>query len=409
MALGVLVAVVLAAAVDVASLPAVGDVAVERRMDPTIGVGDRAELVYRISSLWGRPLFVALYDALPAEHVSGGVTAEEQRLEPRGSLELSGMVTGVARGDAALGMVALRARTPLGLAARTLHHAPEDRVLVAPSLAGVRRFRWLAVHQRLAVAGVRDTRRRGEGRTFANLRDYVVGDDPRHIDWKASARRGRPITREFTIEQSQTVYLLIDAGRSMTQIAGAYARFEYALSSALVLADVASTAGDRVGAMVFDDQLRALVPAQRGRAALQALRTALIPVQPSLVEPDYAQAFRALAARQRKRALLVMLTDVIDARAARALLGHLTRGASRHLALVVALRNEALVEAARLPDAPGVRPLYSSAAAEELLAERATALQRMRDAGVIVLDVAPDAMAAAVVNQYLELKARGAL
>jgi uncharacterized protein (DUF58 family) len=160
---------------------------------------------------------------------------------------------------------------------------------------------------------------------------------------------------------------------------------------------------------VFDDQLRALVPAQRGRAALQALRAALVPVQPSLVEPDYAAAFRALATRQRKRALLVMLTDVIDARAARALLGHLTRGASRHLALVVALRNEALVEAAQLPESPGVRPLYASAAAAELLAERATALQRMRDAGVIVLDVAPDAMAAAVVNQYLELKARGAL
>ena len=408
-ALGTFAAVLLAVVVDVASLPAERDVTVDRRMDPTLGVGDRTELTYRVTSAWGRPLFVALYDALPAEHLSGGVEVGERRLASRGSVDVAGTVAGLARGDAPLGRVALRARTPLGLVARTLRYSPDDRVLVAPSLAGVRRFRWLAVHQRLAVAGVRDTRRRGEGRTFANLRDYVVGDDPRHIDWKASARRGRPITREFTIEQSQTVYLLIDAGRSMTQIAGAFARFEYALSSALVLADVASTAGDRVGAMVFDDQLRALVPAQRGRAALQALRAALVPVQPSLVEPDYAQAFRALAARQRKRALLVMLTDVIDARAARALLGHLTRGASRHLALVVALRNEALVEAARLPESPGVRPLYTSAAAEELLAERATALQRMRDAGVIVLDVAPDAMAAAVVNQYLELKARGAL
>ena len=102
-------------------------------------------------------------------------------------------------------------------------------------------------------------------------------------------------------------------------------------------------------------------------------------------------------------------TDVIDARAASALLGHLTRGASQHLALVVALRNEALLGAARLPETPSSRTLYATAAAEELIAERATALQRMRDAGVVVLDVAPDAMAAAVVNQYLELKARGAL
>ena len=134
-----------------------------------------------------------------------------------------------------------------------------------------------------------------------------------------------------------------------------------------------------------------------------------MPLQPSLVEPDYSAAFRALAARQRKRALLVLLTDVIDARAARGLLAHLTRGASRHLAVVVALRNEALLGASRLPDAPSGRTLYATAAAAELIAERATALQRMRDAGVVVLDVAPDAMAAAVVNQYLELKARGAL
>jgi len=413
-----LAALVTAVVLDIAFLPAVRDAEVERMLEPTVGVGDETELRYRVTSGWGRPLGVALYEALPAAYLAGGVDSAERRLEPRGTLELVGSVTGVKRGEADLGDVALRVRSTLGLVARTLRYERDDRVLVAPSLAGVRRFRWLAVHQRLASVGVRSTPRRGEGRTFASLRDYVVGDDPRHIDWKASARRGRPITREYTIEQSQTVYLLVDAGRSMTQLAGAgsrtqlsgaFSRFEYALSSALVLADVASTAGDRVGAMVFDDQVRVLVPAQRGRGALQALRTALVPVQPTLVEPDYAAAFRTLAVRQRKRALLVLLTDVIDARAARALLAHLTRGASRHLAVVVALRNEALLGAARPAEDAGVRALYTSAAAEELIAERATALQRMRDAGIVVLDVAPDAMAAAVVNQYLDLKARGAL
>jgi uncharacterized protein (DUF58 family) len=142
---------------------------------------------------------------------------------------------------------------------------------------------------------------------------------------------------------------------------------------------------------------------------VQALRTALVPVQPSLVEPDYSTAFRTLAVRQRKRALVVLLTDVIDARASRGLLAHLTLCASRHLALVVALLYVSLRGASRLPEAPSGRTLYAAAAAEELIAERATALQRMRDAGDVVLDVAPDAMAAAVVNQYLELKARGAL
>jgi uncharacterized protein (DUF58 family) len=403
--------VALAAAVllDVALLPADRDLEARRTLPATIGVGDRAEGEYLVESRWGRPLEVSLHDAVPPAFLTVSLDERRGRLEPHGSLLLPLTVTGRARGETTLGDVALRVCTPLGLVARTLRYPRGERVVVAPSLAGVRRFRWLAVHERLAAAGVRDARRRGEGRSFARLRDYVVGDDPRHIDWKATARRGHPITREFTVEQSQTMYVLVDAGRSMTQLAGAFPRFEYALSSALVLADVAVRAGDRVGAMVFDDQLRVLVPAQRGAGALHALRTALVPVQPTLVEPDYAAAFRALALRQRKRALIVMLTDVIDARAARALLAHLSRGASRHLAVVVALRNEALVRASALPAGGGSAALYASAAAEELLAERATALQRMRDAGVVVLDVAPDAMAAAVVSQYLELKARGAL
>jgi uncharacterized protein (DUF58 family) len=403
------VALLVAVTLDLVMLPAARDLALERTVPGTIGVGDRAEAAYRVTSRWGRPLYAALFDALPGGFLEANRPEGEIALGPRAAAEVGFSVTGVARGETALGDTALRVRTPLGLVARTLRYPQLDRVLVTPSLAGVRRYRWLAVHERLAAAGVRDARRRGEGRSFARLRDYVAGDDPRYIDWKATARRGHPITREFTVEQSQTVYLLVDAGRSMTQLAGAYPRFEYALSSALVLADVALTAGDRVGALVFDDKLRVLLPPQRGRGALQALRTALVPVQPTLVEPDYAAAFRALALRQRKRALVVMLTDVIDARSARTLLAYLTRGASRHLAVVVALRNEALLAAAAPRATRGASQLYASAAAEELLAERAMALQRMRDAGVVVLDVAPDAMAAAVVSQYLELKARGAL
>ena len=403
------IAVVLLVALDVALLPDARDIEVEREAPATVGVGDTENGRYVVRSLWGRPLQVTLFDAMPASCVAVARADASLMLPPRGREELPFTLEGLARGGTALGVAALRVRTPIGLVARTLRYALDDRILVAPSLAGVRRFRWLAVHHRLAAVGVRDARRLGEGRSFARLRDYVPGDDPRHIDWKATARRGHAITREFTIEQSQTVYVLVDAGRSMTQLAGEFPRFEYALSAALVLADVATSAGDRVGALVFDDRLRALVPAQRGAAALQAMRAALVPVQPSMAEPDYAAAFRALAQRQRKRALIVLITDVLEPRAARSLIAHLTHGVSRHLPVVVAIRNEALIAAAALPSSGGADAVYESAAAAELLAERSMALQRMRDAGVVVLDVAPDAMAAAVVSQYLELKARGAL
>jgi len=410
LALAAWLALVVVALIDLLMLPARTDLEVERDVPATLGVGDREEASYVLRSRWGRPLFAEVHHAIPPAFVSVTADGGEVALPPRGAVRMTFDVSGRARGETPLGPVALRVRTPLGLVGRTLRYPMSDRVVIAPSLAGVRRFRWLAVHQRLAAAGVRDARRRGEGRAFAGLRDYVVGDDPRLIDWKATARRGHPITREFTVEQSQTVYVLVDAGRSMTQLAGPWPRFEYALSSALVLADAATTAGDRVGAMVFDDQLRALVPAQRGAAALHAIRTALVPLAPTMVEPDYAAAFRALALRQRKRALVVLITDVLDARTARSLLAHLGRATSRHLAVVVALRNEALLAAAALPAGGGGEArLYEAAAASELLGERALALQRMRDAGVVVLDVAPDAMAAAVVSEYLELKARGAI
>lgn len=408
LAAGVLLALLVVKIVDSAMLPSTTDLDVRRTLDASVGVGDVAHGSYEVTSRWRRPLYVTLHDALPQPSLSGALPHHEAELGPMAAMRIPIEVTGGVRGLAPLGDIALRVRTPLGLSSRIFRYPQTDEILVAPSLAGVKRFRWLAVHHRLATAGVRDVRRKGEGRSFARLRDYVVGDDPRHIDWKATARRGHTITREFTTEQSQTVFVLVDAGRSMTQLAGRFPRFEYALSTTLLLADVAITAGDRVGALVFDDQLRALVPAQRGTTALHAIRTALVPVQASLVEPDYAAAFRTLAQRQRKRALIVLVTDVIDARAARTLLAHLTRGASRHLALVVALRNEALLAAAT-PAGTRSADLYASAAAEELITERLTALQRMRDAGVVVLDVAPDAMAAAVVNQYLELKARGAL
>ncbi len=401
---------VLAVLLDIALMPAVHDLEVRRSLPTSVGVGDTVEGEYEVQSRWGRRLVVAVHDVITSSFLASSPASAPLAVSAHGRTMTTIRAEGRARGRAALGEVALRVRTPLALVARTLRYSPGDEIVVAPSLAGIRRFRWLAVHERLAAAGVRDARRRGAGRSFARLRDYVVGDDPRHIDWKATARRGHPISREFTVEQSQTLYVLVDAGRSMTQLAGEFPRFEYALSSALVLADVAGRAGDRVGAMVFDDKLRVLVPAQRGLDGLRSLRAALVTVQPSLVEPDYAAAFRALALRQRKRALVVLLTDVIDARAARTMLAHLSRGASRHLAVVVALRNDALLGAAVLsPRTSDVDALYRSAAAEELLAERATALQRMRDAGIVVLDVAPDAMAAAVVSQYLELKARGAL
>ena len=389
-------------------LPLARSLRITRDASPTIGLGDELAFTYRLENATATAVRVVLQDRMPA-CVDGGLGVGRTSVPARGTATVTCRLRGMRRAEAPLGPVGARITTPLGLVASRVQVTPSDTIRVVPSMAGVRRFRLLAMQHRLDTAGVRNLRRRGEGQGFAGLREYAVGDDPRHIDWKATAKRSKLITREFTIERSQTVLTLVDAGRGMTQLAGDHPRFEHALSSALILTDIAAAAGDRVGSLVFDDEIRAFVPAQHSRGALHAVRDAFVPVTASTREPDYAAAFRFLATHQRKRALIVLFTDVLGVRASRALLAHVSRSAQRHLALVVALRNDPL-HAMALPDAvTSTARLYEHASAAELLESREEALERMRRAGAIVLDVSPSAMTAAVINRYLELKGRGAL
>jgi uncharacterized protein (DUF58 family) len=404
----VVVALVVASLADAFATPDRRRIVVRRQLPPRVGVGDSAAGTYKIVSVWPLSLPGALYDDFPASLVRGAPVPQPVRVGA-GEQTIAFSLTGRDRGEFALGPVVIRVRGPLGLVSRTIRFESTDRITVVPSVANLRRYELLALQYRLREVGSRTLRRRGEGTSFAGLRDYVVGDDPRQIDWKATARRRRPVTREFSIEQGQTMMILIDAGRLMTQLAGPLPRFEYALSSALILANVAATSGDNVGVMIFDDQIRAYVPPGRGAATLRQIRDVLVPVQPTLVEPDYAAAFRTLSERHRRRSLLVLFTDVIDIRASRALIAHTARGARTHLPLVVALRNDAVLTAASVTAPTTTDALYENAAAEELLSARDEALERMRRAGVDVLDVDPRAMSAGVVNRYLDLKGRGAI
>ena len=408
-AAAVVIVTVLAVIGDILGTPGPRQLDVQREAPEMVGIGDPAGMVYRVHSRWPGPVRGTLFDQMPAGIERDGEPGVAFVVGPGQSASIAHTIRGSTRGRRALGRAVVRVHAPLGLIERSVSFPLGDSILVTPSLAGVRRYRLLAVQRRLRDAGIRSVRMRGEGTSFASLRGYTVGDDPRHIDWKATAKRRTLITREYTVEQGQTVMILIDAGRMMTQQAGPLTRFEHVLTAALTLADVAISGGDRVGLMLFDDEVRAFVPPTRGRAALPPLRDALVPATARLVEPDYAAAFRTLSARHRKRSLLVLFSDVIDRRASAALIAHTAQAAARHLPLVVALRNDQLLAAA-LPRAESdISALYESAAAEELVMARDEALRGMRQTGVDVLDISPRAMTASVINRYLEIKARASL
>jgi uncharacterized protein (DUF58 family) len=393
---------------DLVRLPSPSALDVSRILPDTAGLGDEVGGSYDVVSRWNRELNGVVFDAIPRE-LETQFISNRFVLQPRERQDIEFKLRPAKRGTWLLGTIAVRVTAPLGLLQRTIRYEPGDSITVAPSLKPVRNYRLIAMQHRLHEAGVKAVRRRGEGRSFSNLRAYTPGDDPRIIDWKHSARRGKLISREFTEERGQTIMIVVDAGRMMTQMVGDVPRFEYALSSAMVLASVAANGEDRVGLMVFDEAPRVYVPPAKGTQSLIAIREALIPVQPVFSEPDYATAFATLATRQRSRALIVFFTDVIDVRASRSLIANTIRRGSRHMHLVVALRNDSLFSAAKPDASRGIRSVYDSAAAEELVLARNAALEKMRLANIAVVDVSPSAMTAAVVNRYLEIKSRGDL
>ena len=383
-------------------------VVVNREPLTALSVGRTGEVVYRWTNPSSRPARLHVREVRP--DILGGLQAPRALgIPPRAAVREPVPVVPLRRGrETGAGGFVFDSMGPLGLGRHRVRLPLPWDVVVYPPLVSVR-LRASVADARRRDAGMKPIRRLGEGRLFESLREWVPGDDLRHIDWKATARRAKVITRQYEAERRQQVLLVLDTGRLMTaDVAAGVARLDFAVQAALELAYAAAQHDDNVGIMTFADGVQHFVAPERGRAGVQRVMDVLAEVQPKLVEPDYPGAFRYLAARNRKRALTVLFTDVIDRFASDALVANVATLRPRHLPLAVTLRNPELDAAAmQRPATP--RDAFRKAAAEELLHAREEALGHMRRAGVLVIDVTPERAAQAVVAKYLDLKRRGTL
>jgi uncharacterized protein (DUF58 family) len=380
---------------------------VSREPPAAFSAGRPLPVSYRWGNPTSRPLRLLVREAVPAP-LEPATGREREILLPVEGLREEVSYLPKRRGKATGGRVFLRLLGPLGLAWRQGRRELPWQVTVYPSLRAAALRALPAQAQRRREAGFRNLRRIGEGRSFESLREWVPGEDTRSIDWKATARRGKLITRQYEDERRQHVMLVLDAGRLLTAEIDGTARLEAAIDAALELAHSAVHHDDNVGLMVFADQVLHFVPPARGRRALRQVLDALAGVEGRLVEPNYPAAFGYLAARSRKRALTVLFTDVIDRTASEAFVAQAGSLRPRHLPLAVTLRDPALERLS------GMRPenedaAYERAAAEELLEAREAALAELRSRGVLVLDVLPEGAARSVVQQYERLKRRGSI
>jgi len=310
------------------------------------------------------------------------------------------------RGQYQWGDIQIRQRGPWGLAWRSWTVPAAQTVAVYPDLVGLR-----SLSIKLAIQSTGNVRQRkwvGIGTEFAELREYAIGDDPRFIDWKATARRSAPLIRVLEPEREQTLIVLLDRGRLMTANVKGLSRFDWGLNATLSLALAGLQRGDRVGVGVFDREMHTWIPTTGGRQHLQHLIEKLTPIQPDLLESDYLGAVTQIATKQYRRALVVVITDIVDKTASAELLTALTRLKARHLPFCVTLRDPQVDEKAhQFVDI--VDDAYGRAVALDLLDQRQLAFAQLKQGGVLVLDAPADQITEPLIEDYLHIKARNRL
>jgi uncharacterized protein (DUF58 family) len=398
---------VIVAARDISLLPGRSGYTVRRTAPDPFSLGEPEDV-----SILIRNRAAAGLRARVADHAPAGLQPAPReidgRFDPNGTLRVAYTTYSPKRGAYQFGPVDLRVWRDGGWWLRQVRLPAAEEVAVFPNVVAIKRIQLSLRRGLRAMAGMRRARPPGASTAFAGLRDYVRGDDVRRVSWTATARRDRPVVIEVEAERGQQVIVALDCGRLMTAPAGDLDKLDHAVNAALMLAWVAQAYGDRVGLMTFDDRVTSFLKPERGATQLRRITEALYAVRPEYVEPDFGHAMTHLALRVGRRSMIVMLTDVQDPEASRELVAHALRLAGRHLVLVVAMSDPAVLRARDDPIVSTARA-YEWAAAEEFVASRRQSFELLRRGGVLGLDVVAGQLSPALVERYLELKERALL
>ncbi|MBX5482214.1 MAG: DUF58 domain-containing protein [Myxococcaceae bacterium] len=378
-----------------------------RELPARLSVGVSNKLFLHVINRAPRPLRIRVKDDVPEEfEVEPAIVDLTLSKESRAKVVYR--ATPQKRGRFAFGDLNLRIKGPFGLVWQERTIPAKDQVAVYPDMRGASRLLLSGAAMDLVNLGLRQLRRDGRGSEFARLRDYTQGDSVRDVDWKATARRNKPVTRVMESERSQSVLICVDAGRSMAAKVDGLTKLDHAVNAALFLAFVAIRNGDRVGLAVFADGVKAFLQPDAGRKQYRKIVDTLFSAKPELTYVDYLALFKELSVRVRRRSLLCVFTDLLDEEQASSMVFPVRRLARRHVPLCLTVKDTALEELLRTPP-PGPEEAFQHAVACELLADREQMKARVAQDGVHVIDVHPEELSLAAVNRYLEIKARGTL
>ncbi|RZQ62610.1 DUF58 domain-containing protein [Amycolatopsis suaedae] len=403
--LAVTAVVVLGVAVDLLLAGGVRGLVLSRAGDTAVRLGETAEVVLTVRNPGRRRVRGMLRDAWQP---SAGVETDRHAVDvpPGEARRIVLRLRPVRRGDRPAHRVTVRSTGPLGLAARQGSHAVPWTVRALPPFTSRRHLPSRLARLR-QLDGRQAIRVRGQGTEFDSLREYVIGDDVRSIDWRASARATDVMVRTWQPERDRRLVVVLDTGRTSAGRVGDAPRLDASMDAALLLGALAARAGDRVDLLAYDRAVRASVQGASASELLPALVGAMATVEPALVESDAQGMVGEVLRRAGRRSLVVLLTG-LDAEPLRAgllpVLGALT---ARHQVIVAAVADPRVAElAAGRGDGAAV---YGAAAAEGELADRRGVTALLARRGVEVVDAVPAELAPALADRYLALKAAGRL
>ncbi|MDF2848123.1 MAG: hypothetical protein K0R97_2105 [Oerskovia sp.] len=380
-------------------------VAVERRVPGSVRLTGRATSQLVVTNMTGRRLRAVVRDAwAPSAGTHGNRHTVD--LPPGESARLVTVLVPTRRGDRVAGAVTIRSSGPLGLAARQVSLEVPGRLRVLPEFASRRHL-----PSRLARLREMDGRSavqvRGEGTEFDSLREYVIGDDVRSIDWRASARRADMVVRTWRPERDRRVLIVLDTSRTSAARIGDEPRLDASIEAALLLSALAGRAGDRVELFAYDRGVRARVAGAAGPRLMPALADALAPVQPVLLETDWPGLVGSVHQRLSQRALVVLLTTLDPAAVETGLLPVVGQLTAKHQVVVASVADP---EVAALRDArDSSADVYDAAAAARVELERTAVRTVLSRKGVEVVEGLPEELAPRLADTYLALKAAGRL
>jgi uncharacterized protein (DUF58 family) len=401
------VLVLIAWGIDLASLPAPQNLSIVRRWDsaPALSVQSKVELMLHNSSRVA--VLATLIDNIPP-HLRAEAPVLELKCRAQSEAAVSYQITPVRRGDVEIGSVYIRYQSPMRIAEKWAMARLEQRVCVYPNLEEARQHAVYLIRSRQIEMEKRHTRIRGAGREFESLREYQPGDEFRDVCWTAAARRGKLVTRLFQIERSQTIWLVIDVGRLMRARVAGLSKLDFSVNAALSLAEVALGSGDRVGLLAYGRRVQKRMLPYRGATHLRQFIQQLAHVYEEPLEGDHLHAVSTLLSTQKRRSLIVWLTDFPETAMTPEVIDAVSQAASRHLVLFVVIGQPDLASlAGSEPDS--IRAMYRTTAAQETLHRREVLLAKLRQRGALAVEVSSAAASVTVVNSYLDVKQRNLL